>query len=191
MTATLHSPSAIAPIAWATWYSNEDPPTIVEPRKAGLMPRYSASARTANRLWAVAENKPSTSFRLTAQSLSARLVPCAIKSITERPSATWPRSDSATPTIAALPRLSPSILRRLHRNEDRIGRFVTARTMQTKAHAHSDPHLVGRDLFDRSEEHTSELQSPDHLVCRLLLEKKKEKSLLYYKTRARQSSTTN
>src|SRR5438552_6056136 len=29
---------------------------------------------------------------------------------------------------------------------------------------------VGR----RSEEHTSELQSPDHLVCRLLLEKKKE-----------------
>src|SRR5947208_12285463 len=27
----------------------------------------------------------------------------------------------------------------------------------------------------RSEEHTSELQSPDHLVCRLLLEKKKER----------------
>src|SRR5947208_6415675 len=27
--------------------------------------------------------------------------------------------------------------------------------------------------FPRSEEHTSELQSPDHLVCRLLLEKKK------------------
>src|SRR5258708_8263501 len=31
------------------------------------------------------------------------------------------------------------------------------------------------DLWDsRSEEHTSELQSPDHLVCRLLLEKKKK-----------------
>src|SRR5438552_6075485 len=28
--------------------------------------------------------------------------------------------------------------------------------------------------LDRSEEHTSELQSPDHLVCRLLLEKKKK-----------------
>src|SRR5207244_10004665 len=27
----------------------------------------------------------------------------------------------------------------------------------------------------RSEEHTSELQSPDHLVCRLLLEKKNNK----------------
>src|SRR5258708_21123723 len=32
---------------------------------------------------------------------------------------------------------------------------------------HSPPEAV------RSEEHTSELQSPDHLVCRLLLEKKK------------------
>src|SRR5258708_31956756 len=29
-------------------------------------------------------------------------------------------------------------------------------------------------LMLRSEEHTSELQSPDHLVCRLLLEKKKK-----------------
>src|SRR5947208_6245391 len=32
----------------------------------------------------------------------------------------------------------------------------------------------GRGRRARSEEHTSELQSPDHLVCRLLLEKKKE-----------------
>src|SRR5438552_7630637 len=30
-------------------------------------------------------------------------------------------------------------------------------------------------LATRSEEHTSELQSPDHLVCRLLLEKKKKR----------------
>src|SRR5258708_8009440 len=29
-----------------------------------------------------------------------------------------------------------------------------------------------RYILNRSEEHTSELQSPDHLVCRLLLEKK-------------------
>src|SRR5947208_10849601 len=32
-----------------------------------------------------------------------------------------------------------------------------------------------REESGRSEEHTSELQSPDHLVCRLLLEKKKKK----------------
>src|SRR3712207_6920335 len=31
-------------------------------------------------------------------------------------------------------------------------------------------------LRDRSEEHTSELQSRQYLVCRLLLEKKKQKS---------------
>src|SRR5207244_6551046 len=48
--------------------------------------------------------------------------------------------------------------------------------------AHSDPDAVQSVLEApargapravlRSEEHTSELQSPDHLVCRLLLEKK-------------------
>src|SRR5258708_22174528 len=38
---------------------------------------------------------------------------------------------------------------------------------------HSDH--VHRQVGDRSEEHTSELQSPDHLVCRLLLEKKKNR----------------
>src|SRR5438876_1952822 len=32
------------------------------------------------------------------------------------------------------------------------------------------------DERHRSEEHTSELQSPVHLVCRLLLEKKKKKT---------------
>src|SRR5256885_9130284 len=35
-------------------------------------------------------------------------------------------------------------------------------------------HQLGGDLL-RSEEHTSELQSPCNLVCRLLLEKKKKK----------------
>src|SRR5438552_5037543 len=35
----------------------------------------------------------------------------------------------------------------------------------------------GGVLAYRSEEHTSELQSPDHLVCRLLLEKKKKKKI--------------
>src|SRR5258708_7724550 len=36
------------------------------------------------------------------------------------------------------------------------------------------PENLPRVLPRRSEEHTSELQSPDHLVCRLLLEKKKK-----------------
>src|SRR3712207_6900399 len=36
--------------------------------------------------------------------------------------------------------------------------------------------LVGRPHSARSEEHTSELQSRQYLVCRLLLEKKKQRS---------------
>src|SRR5258708_27145353 len=40
----------------------------------------------------------------------------------------------------------------------------------------------------RSEEHTSELQSPDHLVCRLLLEKKNTQSP---PLSSRRSSTTS
>src|SRR5258708_18040119 len=60
----------------------------------------------------------------------------------------------------------------------------------------SVPCLIKKDRFDqqgtdqrirlhfRSEEHTSELQSPDHLVCRLLLEKKKHtKELLNVTTK--------
>src|SRR5258708_38103672 len=38
-----------------------------------------------------------------------------------------------------------------------------------------ETHDLSRIGRPRSEEHTSELQSPDHLVCRLLLEKKKKK----------------
>src|SRR5258708_19138130 len=37
-------------------------------------------------------------------------------------------------------------------------------------------HQANAAALLRSEEHTSELQSPDHLVCRLLLEKKKKET---------------
>src|SRR5258708_24781520 len=40
--------------------------------------------------------------------------------------------------------------------------------------------VLGRVVEVRSEEHTSELQSPDHLVCRLLLEKKKKQNTQTY-----------
>src|SRR5258708_18438367 len=40
----------------------------------------------------------------------------------------------------------------------------------------------------RSEEHTSELQSPDHLVCRLLLEKKKIQAVEPMRARATKNS---
>src|SRR5690554_7073421 len=43
----------------------------------------------------------------------------------------------------------------------------------TSAEGHASVMLEFDAGFDRSEEHTSELQSRPHLVCRLLLEKKK------------------
>src|SRR2546422_7675692 len=48
--------------------------------------------------------------------------------------------------------------------------YVVART----AAAPNDPRAPGPGVLERSEEHTSELQSRLHLVCRLLLEKKKK-----------------
>src|SRR5207244_13550737 len=51
--------------------------------------------------------------------------------------------------------------------------YTTLFRSQVHLRGEGAPHLeVGPQLPHRSEEHTSELQSPDHLVCRLLLEKK-------------------
>src|SRR5258708_17017955 len=51
------------------------------------------------------------------------------------------------------------------------------------------PGLTPSSRLSRSEEHTSELQSPDHLVCRLLLEKKKKQLRLLVATQPAQPST--
>src|SRR5258708_27357466 len=61
--------------------------------------------------------------------------------------------------------------------------FPYTTLFRSKHHQHSMPTRIERRAAtgygsfgsQRSEEHTSELQSPDHLVCRLLLEKKKKK----------------
>src|SRR5438552_5278393 len=53
---------------------------------------------------------------------------------------------------------------------------------QSSRTARAGPHLLFL-LQERSEEHTSELQSPDHLVCRLLLEKKKKNNKKKKKTK--------
>src|SRR5438876_5376913 len=45
---------------------------------------------------------------------------------------------------------------------------------QARADGPPVPRVDDHDRAVRSEEHTSELQSPVHLVCRLLLEKKKK-----------------
>src|SRR5438552_14223043 len=63
----------------------------------------------------------------------------------------------------------PIYERRTKRREVRAEHLQPARVVR------ADPLLAHDPGGLRSEEHTSELQSPDHLVCRLLLEKKKTK----------------
>src|SRR2546426_7113456 len=57
---------------------------------------------------------------------------------------------------------------------------VDVTTVRAEGAWKEGPELIDRSdgvvLFLRSEEHTSELQSPCNLVCRLLLEKKKKKN---------------
>src|SRR5258708_23862551 len=55
--------------------------------------------------------------------------------------------------------------------ELRNTRQIGCRDFRVKA---PEMNECGSTFCLRSEEHTSELQSPDHLVCRLLLEKKKK-----------------
>src|SRR5438876_5077141 len=66
----------------------------------------------------------------------------------------------------------------------RVGQVVEGRVDLDRVEALAvvaEPGCGSRDsarvpVLERSEEHTSELQSPVHLVCRLLLEKKKKTS---------------
>src|SRR5258706_9735322 len=60
---------------------------------------------------------------------------------------------------------------------------IVARLTSASNAASSSRRLVGRRCqpgHDRSEEHTSELQSLTNLVCRLLLEKKKNKEMFKF-----------
>src|SRR6267143_4550919 len=90
----------------------------------------------------------------------------AARSRTRRPSSIRPRGSAA----GARENLRP--WRRLHRRLALLDliRIEPARRVHAIDRVHR-PHEVV--LEPRSEEHTSELQSQFHLVCRLLLEKKK------------------
>src|SRR5258708_10105545 len=64
--------------------------------------------------------------------------------------------------VEAIERRLPLRLERAFHHRERVRRAIRL------------THHHGGATRGRSEEHTSELQSPDHLVCRLLLEKKKK-----------------
>src|SRR3989442_7383455 len=63
-----------------------------------------------------------------------------------------------------------TLFRSRRRNDVSEGQFE-ARVVTIEQHQRAEE--KGHDAARRSEEHTSELQSRPHLVCRLLLEKKK------------------
>src|SRR5947208_10839554 len=76
-------------------------------------------------------------------------------------------NDTATTEIYTLPYTTL-----FRSNEPRYASLPNIMKAKKKPIEAVTPEALG---VDRSEEHTSELQSPDHLVCRLLLEKKKKK----------------
>src|SRR3712207_7679461 len=59
-----------------------------------------------------------------------------------------------------------------------LERFEVVRRSSGTAMEHKERELSRSWVGERSEEHTSELQSRQYLVCRLLLEKKKNTRLL-------------
>src|SRR5690625_5967207 len=64
-----------------------------------------------------------------------------------------------------------------HRKDRKITRFIKQANFRQSASLADINYTQSRNLdknMFRSEEHTSELQSRGHLVCRLLLEKKKK-----------------
>src|SRR5258708_27004436 len=64
-----------------------------------------------------------------------------------------------------------TLFRSVHAAPQRVGARGCQGRLRLHVRAQPPP---GHEERGRSEEHTSELQSPDHLVCRLLLEKKKK-----------------
>src|SRR5256885_10013220 len=78
---------------------------------------------------------------------------------------------------AGLELLGPFGPERVCAFDDARGEAAEARQRGVGPHALGVTTDHGRPRVNRSEEHTSELQSPCNLVCRLLLEKKKKKEL--------------
>src|SRR5258708_25096555 len=80
----------------------------------------------------------------------------------------------------------------LFRSIAELARLPRSRVIAASNNYVSAPIGVSEPQPDyRSEEHTSELQSPDHLVCRLLLEKKKLHCPIWHPKPVTQHSRTS
>src|SRR5207244_11072943 len=109
-------------------------------------------------------------------SYSLVLMPCTVTSFfslhpTTRYLSTLSLHD-ALPIFSGSAHQIPRFLRNLRVTSSK--RASKHETTHTSARYPSVCESKWKTFFTRSEEHTSELQSPDHLVCRLLLEKKKK-----------------
>src|SRR5690625_6737097 len=83
-----------------------------------------------------------------------------------------PYTRSATPRVSCSHTYGPSSATDTMPTERSIEEVSTRPVSSTNSTC-QEPSVRTRAVNDRSEEHTSELQSRGHLVCRLLLEKKK------------------
>src|SRR5437879_8756231 len=70
---------------------------------------------------------------------------------------------------------SESIVKAIAQLDEHFARLEKVRAAEGEAVVEQHAAIGDVDGLQRSEEHTSELQSPMYLVCRLLLEKKKKK----------------
>src|SRR5256885_4733781 len=73
---------------------------------------------------------------------------------------------------------NPELRYEEHRTGDKVAAYLMALGLQVHRGLGRTGVVASIHGRGRSEEHTSELQSPCNLVCRLLLEKKKKKTIL-------------
>src|SRR5947208_13354396 len=84
---------------------------------------------------------------------------------------------SASAAVAPSSSMDSTSTGRNPRRNCRISLLLHCVVRNSDAPGGREDHRRRHGRYERSEEHTSELQSPDHLVCRLLLEKKNKKKI--------------
>src|SRR5207253_400231 len=131
------------------------------------VPRAGGACSTASSTWHAAT-------RLPVIAIESRRT-CAPPSTVHQPREHFRGVDQARPRArgigVAVEKLDAPVEQR-PRVAVRDQGHLAARPLYVEA-TRRDDHEIGRQGAERSEEHTSELQSRGHLVCRLLLEKKK------------------
>src|SRR5690606_39365143 len=139
----------------------------------------SASCRTSGPTWATshaAGTMNSINFRTNWNActyVAARIPPSASVMLTASP-------ERMTPTQYGVPLTTLSTSPAVRNCGTRYSTLITSTTTAARRRRVTEPRRASAKSGtvrapDRSEEHTSELQSRENLVCRLLLEKKNKK----------------